>query len=311
MKLWKIQKFFGDVVYDLRSRRLLPVVILLVIALVAVPVLISRGGNSSADTSIKPASGSANAVPETEQAVMAYLPSGVRNYKKRLDDQSAKNPFRDQFNQPTAASSASSQLNSTVTPPASGASVSSSSSSSSTSLGVGGGSSTGASNGSGSTTTSTKTTTHRFFLIHSVGDVSFGDASQPLERHKKLKNYASLPYPTAPVLIYLGSTLDQKKALFAVSRNTDQVTVEGTCIPDPTDCSLLALAPGQSADMVYGPDGKFIGNHDLEHYPWVTGFVAKGGTGYLAITMDDGKAVQKKSDDKAKTQLWRVVEVKE
>ena len=47
MKPWKIQKFFEDVVYDLRNRGLLPVVILLVVALVAVPVLISRGGSDS------------------------------------------------------------------------------------------------------------------------------------------------------------------------------------------------------------------------------------------------------------------------
>ena len=135
MKLWKIQKFFGDVVYDLRSRRLLPVVVLLLVALVAVPIVISQGGNSSSNTPIKPASGSADAVPETERAVVAYLPSGVRNYKQRLDDQSAKNPFRDQFSQPPAAASASSQLNSTVTPPASGGSVSSASVSSSSSPG--------------------------------------------------------------------------------------------------------------------------------------------------------------------------------
>jgi hypothetical protein len=258
MKLWKIQKFFGDVVYDLRSRRLLPVVILLLVALVAVPVVISQDGKSSPDASIKPASGSANAVPETERAVVAYLPSGVRSYKKRLDDQSAKNPFRDQFSQPPAAASGSSQLNSTVTPPASGGGVSSasvsSSSSPSPSLGGGGAPAGGPSTPSSSSTTTTRT--HRFFLIHSVADVSFGDVSQPLQRHKKLKNYASLPYTAAPVLIYLGSTLDQKKALFAVSRNTNQITGEGTCIPDPTDCSLLAVAPGQTADMVYGSDGK-------------------------------------------------------
>jgi len=38
MKAWKVQKFFGDVVYDLRSRGLLPVVVLLLVAMVAVPV---------------------------------------------------------------------------------------------------------------------------------------------------------------------------------------------------------------------------------------------------------------------------------
>ncbi len=42
MKPWKAQKFFGDVVYDLRSRNLLPVVVMLVVAIVAVPVLVSK-----------------------------------------------------------------------------------------------------------------------------------------------------------------------------------------------------------------------------------------------------------------------------
>ena len=47
MRPWKVRKFFGDVVYDLRSRGLLPVLILLVVALIAVPILISRGSSDS------------------------------------------------------------------------------------------------------------------------------------------------------------------------------------------------------------------------------------------------------------------------
>ena len=42
MKPWRMQKFFGDLVYDLRSRNLLPIVIALAVAVVAVPVLILR-----------------------------------------------------------------------------------------------------------------------------------------------------------------------------------------------------------------------------------------------------------------------------
>ncbi len=45
VKRWKVQKFFGDLVYDLRSRNLLPVVIMLVVAIVAVPFLISSGSD--------------------------------------------------------------------------------------------------------------------------------------------------------------------------------------------------------------------------------------------------------------------------
>jgi len=255
VKPWKIQKFFGDVVYDLRSRRLLPVVILLLVAMFAVPVVISRGGGSSSAGPLQPSSASVRPSPEAETAVVTYHAPGLRSYKRRLNDLSAKDPFHQEI--PKAAASAS-QLNSMVVTPSSGASASSSSAPPSTSR-LGGAAPSGASAGSGAgttTSTSTRTTSHRFFLIHSVADVSFGDSSQPLARHKKLKNYASLPYPDAPVLIYLGSTLDQKKALFAVSRNTDQVTGDGACIPDPNDCSLLAVAPGQTADMVYGPNGK-------------------------------------------------------
>jgi hypothetical protein len=109
--------------------------------------------------------------------------------------------------------------------------------------------STGSSTGSG-------TATHQRFLIRSVADVSFGDVTQPLERHKHLKNFASLPNQAGPVLIYLGSTLDQKKAVFSLSKSASQVTGDGTCAPSPDDCTLLAVAPEHTADMVYAVDGK-------------------------------------------------------
>jgi hypothetical protein len=237
MKPWKVQKFFGDVVYDLRSRGLLPVVILLVVAMIAVPMLIARGSDGSSDSPLQATAAAAKAAPETERAVVSYKP-GVREYKKRLDDRSATNPFK----QPKVNSAAAdSQLNSTVTPTSTG-------STSSSSTGVSSGSSTGS--------TSTGTITRHFYLFHSVADLSFGEVSQPLVRHKKTKNYAMLPNQTAPVLVYLGSTLDEKRSLFSVSKYTEQLTGAGTCAPGPTDCSLLAIGPGQTEDMVYQGDGK-------------------------------------------------------
>jgi hypothetical protein len=247
MKPWKAQKFFGDVVYDLRSRGLLPVVILLVVAMIAVPVLIARGGSSSSSGTLQPASVTAHTAPEAERAVVSYAPAGLRNYKSRLDDLSPKNPFRQP---PSAAPSAAAASQLTSTAPGTGAAPVS------TAPLSGGAGSTGGGGTGGGSSTGTSRTSHHLYLFHSVADLSFGDASQPLVRHAKIKTYAMLPNDTAPVLVYLGSTLDEKHALFSVSKYTDQLSGDGSCAPGPGDCALLSLGPGQTEEMVYAGDGK-------------------------------------------------------
>src|SRR3954447_25496560 len=97
MKAWKVQKIFGDIAYDLRSRGLLPVVGLLLVAMIAVPVLISRGSNAKTTPSLQPTANTAATAPENERAVVSYSPAGLRNYKKRLSSLSEKDPFHQQF----------------------------------------------------------------------------------------------------------------------------------------------------------------------------------------------------------------------
>jgi hypothetical protein len=247
MKPWKVQKFFGDVVYDLRSRGLLPVVILVGVAMVAVPVLISRGGGSSS-ASLQPTAGTMKTPPEIERAVVSYAPPGVRDYKKRLNDLTAKDPFHQQF-APSAA--AQSKLQSTVPVQADSGGVSSSSTSSSSAV-----SSAPSSGGSSGSDTSSGTTKTRRYYFYSVADLSVGDVTQPPTRHKKIKAFTPLPDQVAPVMIYLGSSVDGKQAYFSISKSVTQITGPGSCSPSPTDCSLLVLRPGQAEDMVYATDGK-------------------------------------------------------
>jgi hypothetical protein len=247
MKLWKIQKFFGDVVYDLRNRGLLPVVILLLVAIVAVPIVISRGGSSGSSPS-QASSAVAKPAPEAQSAVVSYAP-GVRDYTKRLDGLSAKDPFRQKFAESAAAAS---DLNSTVPAPSS---TDTSSSAVATSPSTGSAPSSGGSGGSsGSGGSGTGGPTVRYF--YSVADVSVGEVTQPLQRHKKLKPFTPLPNQTVPVLIYLGASLDGKHAYFSISKSADQPNGAGVCVPSPTDCSLLVLAAGQAEDIVYSVDGK-------------------------------------------------------
>ena len=241
MKSWKLQKFAGDVVYDLRSRNLLLPVIALLVALVAVPLLIARGGSDGGPGPLGFGTTSAQSSPETENAVVAYHP-GIRNYKKRLNDLSAKDPFTQQFRNPTGSSSSSSTD-----------SLASSGSSSSDGTGVGGGSTGGGGGGGGKSPG--KVVTQKTTYYWWQADVQVGESGTQLAAINNVKPFQFLPSADKPVLTYLG-TVGGNQAVFLVSKDVSGVGGEGTCFPSVDACQLLGLNVGKGADLVYGPDGK-------------------------------------------------------
>jgi hypothetical protein len=247
MKAWKLRKFFGDIVYDLRNRGLLPVVVLLLVAIVAIPMVITRGSSSSApiaDTAaIQEAVASA---PEAQSAVVAYEP-GLRKYQDRLDKLSPKDPFEQQF---SAAVQAATELNGTV----SGGDASETT----TPADVSG--------DTGSTDTSSDSTSKkkkkkkkknaRTVYASYQTDVMVGEAGASLQSLTNVAPLTPLPSETAPVLIYLGPNAGGQYGLFLVSNKVSQLSGPGICVPAPDDCALLALSPGQTEDLVYDADGK-------------------------------------------------------
>ncbi len=243
MNAWKIRKFFGDVVYDLRSRNLLLVVIMLVVAIVAVPVILSGSGSGNDSVSIGPgAQSSATSAPEAQSAVLAYDP-GVRNFKQRLNDLSSKNPFAQQFAAPTAAANS---LDSSATVSGGGGSTGIPG----TSTGSNGGSG-GKQGGGGSGGNKVKTQTYIYET-----DVLVGEAGGTLSPANRIPQFTFLPSQDKPVLVYLGTTSGGTQAIFLVSRDVTSVGGQGTCFPSADDCQLLGLDPGKGADVIYGPDGK-------------------------------------------------------
>jgi hypothetical protein len=249
MKLWKVQKFFGDVVYDLRQRGLLPVAVALLVAMVALPIVITRGGGSSTPAPSSPeVEPAANLAPENQKAVLAYNP-GLRNYKDRLKKLPAKDPFTQLFvptDEPEAAATdAGSSAGATDIPSTDTGGGTSfpdlGDSTDSTSTGGGGG------GGSGKSTV-------RYF--YSEAEVLAGDAALPLQRFKKLSSFTPLPSQFAAVAIFAGASLDAKQAFFIISKDVSQVTGEGVCAPSPTDCALLTLRAGQTESLLYDVDGK-------------------------------------------------------
>jgi hypothetical protein len=243
VKLWKLQKFAGDVVYDLRSKNLLLPAVALLVALVAVPVLIARSGSDgSAGAYGLGGATSATTPPESENAVVAYNP-GVRNFKKRLNHLGPKNPFTQQYTNSPAPTPGADSLAQALTD-----------SSTSGSSGVGGGS-TGGGNSGGGGKSPGKVTQQQTTYFWWESDVQVGEAGTPLTTMNSVKPFQFLPSPDKPVLTYIG-TVGGSQAVFLVSNDVSSIGGEGTCFPSVDACQLLGLNPGKGADLIYGPDGK-------------------------------------------------------
>jgi hypothetical protein len=239
MKPWKIQKFFGDVVYDLRSRGLLPVAVLLLVGIVAVPLFLTSKGSDPAPAPAA-AESAAELAPENQVAVLAYDP-GVRDYKERLGELQAKDPFVQQF---AGADAAATALSQSVPETAEVTGTSDPTTGGSTDV-VSGGKTGGGKKKSGGTT--------KYFWYET--DVRVGEAGAE-ERKNKVDAFSFLPSEAAPVLVFLGASNDGKRGVFLVAADVTFMEGDGDCFPSPDSCQLLALEPGQSRSLVYGVDSK-------------------------------------------------------
>jgi hypothetical protein len=245
VKGWKVQKFFGDLVYDLRSRNLLPVVLMLAAGMIAVPILISRSGSGTSQVALTgPAA--VSGAPEAQNAVVAYHP-GIRNLKQRLNEFGPKNPFIQQY---TSSPSGSSPATGSSTPLDS---VSTSTGSTTGSTGSTGGGGGGGNGGGGSSGGKTKTKT---IYSYYVADVTVGDGTSAPATLNNLQQFQFLPTEATPVVVYLGTAQAGQQALFLVSKDVTSVGGNGVCFPNADTCQLLGLNVGAGADLLYGPDGK-------------------------------------------------------
>jgi len=236
MKPWKLRKLAEDVVWDLRNRGLLPIVALLVVAMVVLPVMILSGAKN-APSSASPAAEADVSAPEAETAVLAYNP-GVRDYKKRLAELAAKDPFEQHFQSTSSAAALSSEVASTLSTDSSGTVT-------------GGGETTGSSGGGGNSKTIVKTK----YVSYSL-DAAIGEAGA-LKIVRDVDQLAFLPSESTPVLIFLGIGDDGTKAMFLVSSDVSAASGEGACMPSSSSpCEVLVLRTGQIESLTYDPDGK-------------------------------------------------------
>lgn len=278
----KVPPFLSDLYIDLRDRRLLPLVILILVAIVAAPILL--GGPEEPEPAPAPgpvAGGSASTSASSLTVVQAQ--PGLRDYKKRLAHRSATNPFDQrydgpqlkgaQLNEPTSATSAttttveSGSAETPVTSPASGGS--SESTTGSPGAGSGGG------NGGGDPVPADGLTYYTFAIdlqIVRAETTSDGktEKTEPTVR-KEVRPPEALPGEKAQVVTYMGTSSKTHKPLFLISPKVQSVFGEGKCVAGEESCQLVELEPGLPEVFVYGENQVRYKITVLEVEPVVTG----------------------------------------
>jgi hypothetical protein len=285
----KVPPFLEDLYWDLRDRRLLPLVAVIVVAIVAVPFVF--GGDAKVeppDSNPRASISSALENADPSNLVVVEATPGLRDYRKRLAGRTPTNPFK----QP--ASSAGPKKNGAQLPPLPGET----STSSATSEGGSGGSAGGGESGSGggeSVSTSPapddsskgskpgdgsgsdggetapdggdtakgggdsgEVTLFTFAIDVRIARSGGKDAeakkaskeSEPVIKHRVLPQ-TSLPGEKAPVVTYMGMSR-KGNALLLVSTDVKSVFGETKCVTGDDACQLLEAEPGFPVTFVHG-----------------------------------------------------------
>jgi hypothetical protein len=245
----KPPEFLADVYYDLRDRRLLPLLALVVVAIAAVPFLLGE----DAEQPVVPAPRQEADVPAGEagtSSTLAVVEStpGLRNYKKRLKNRTPSDPFVQQYIDLPPGTEL--EVTETSTPVGGGGEES-------VAIEVddeGGapeGSPSSPAPGSGSGRPKSPDDPRlRFFSYRP--DVRFGVAgSNDLTTYKSLDLGQLLPKEN-PVVVFIGVSEDGKRVAFDVSPEVATVRGPGRCIGGPQNCGLLILKEGEAADLLTG-----------------------------------------------------------
>lgn len=247
----KVPKLIRNLAADLVEKRLWPVAVLLLVALVAVPVVLARGGDEpviSSTSAATPDAGSSDA------DFVAY-----DSKTGRIDG----GPDRDPFRGPAGAKKPAT--------PTTGAATPTTGASSSPGTAPGSGSSSGSGSGpdvpagaisglnditpvGGSTTpTTTKTGAKDSYAV----DIRFGQEGT-LTKRTNVPRLSPLPSAQDPFFVFLGVLADGKTALFLVSSDAE-ATGDGKCLPSLANCERVEMQAGQTEFFdVTKPDGETV-----------------------------------------------------
>ncbi len=232
----KVPPFLADLYYDVRDRRLLPVILLILVAIVAAPILLKDEPEELPPPS-PPVAGNPGLQPASSKSLTVVKSSpGLRDYKERLKRQDPSNPFKQQHTGPQLAGSELNEPTTTTEEPSGGSETP-----------TGG-------------ETIIRRTHHVTFFTFAI-KVRIGKAttrpdgtveqSEPEEREKVMAP-TPLPGEKVPVVTYIGLSDKNHLPLFMVSEDVTAVFGEGDCVAGTAHCQLIELEPGQPEIFEYG-----------------------------------------------------------
>jgi hypothetical protein len=230
-----------DLYRDLRDRRLLPLVLVLVVGLAVVPIALSSKSSSAPPASPPQAAVAKQSNAPPTQVVVSD--PGLRDYRRRLAGDTPKDPFVQLFTAPSGDGT-------------SGGESSAAGVSSAEAVGDAGAVSPGSSDATtagDSTTVQTQVETDTKVVFYRL-KVRTGQVGGEMKTRDEVGPSTQLPSKAVPVLAFLGANfngdLEAQRAYFMVSNGVSTISGDGICsLGDP--CQLLSLKPGQYADFVW------------------------------------------------------------
>lgn len=248
----KVPNFALDIYYDLRERRLLPLVAILLVALVALPIVLSGGSSSDKEET---AFATPSSTATTSKLVVAKAAPGLREYRHRLAG-TPKDPFKQQYSEPenneSGESSPSGGAESTVTVESGEPSETSAEPAEGAAPSEGGSSG----EGNGEPPEDGHLKYYSFAVDVRIVPVSSKQNKPEATVRHNLPTMSMLPSRSVPALTFVGVSSDEKNAIMLVSDRVTGLFGDGTCIEGAETCQLLALEPGIPETVVYGADNR-------------------------------------------------------
>jgi hypothetical protein len=247
----------ANLIHDLRERRMLPLVVLLIAAIVAIPFLL---GEDAAEVPVPAGGVSSSDVSEIDGAeiadpvVLAEVP-GIRNFKKRLADFQEQNPFQQQFTGvPNSVSGAEDAAEDAADEAGFPEAKAAADAAEAAAEGATGGTDDGSGAGGTGDSGGTGDTGTRKFAIEWKIDVKAGPVGDAKSKDG-LPQLSFVPNKEHPVLQFIQGA-SKTSAIFVVSRSVGDTYGDGECAPQKNDCQFLLLEIGQARTFEYEPDGR-------------------------------------------------------